>query len=396
MPSKTFDFLPLSIRVETLGNVATPLVLRGTPLPAKRSEVFSTAADQQSSVEVKLLLGESPLSRNNVEVGTFHLRGMPTAKRGEPQITVEFSVDTTCSVTARATLKGAGLVAEQKFAPPAVLSKEFIAKRLADAEANRAKDETELLRIEATNRAKSLIDQAERELQKGSNALLSQAVATVGLALASGDGNDIREKSDALASRLGEINTFGAFDLSDFFGIAATRAPKTAKRNASSKRVVPPPEELKRTETKRPLGRVFGGGDFTLDPQLCFVLMPFADQFQPLYDDHIRPTIEKAGLRCERADEIRGTSAITWDIWERVNRARFLVADLTNQNPNVFYELGLAHALGKDVILLTQSMEFVPFDLKTIRCIPYKYTPRGSQKLQQDLAATLDVLMKST
>jgi hypothetical protein len=99
---------------------------------------------------------------------------------------------------------------------------------------------------------------------------------------------------------------------------------------------------------------------------------------------------------CQRADDVAGVNAITWDVWERINRARFLIADLTKQNANVFYELGLAHAISKDVVLLTQSMEYVPFDLKALRCIVYDFTPRGAQKLQKDLAATIAALMKAS
>ena len=77
MANQTFDFLPLTIRLETLGGVATPLVLRGTPLPAKRAETFYTAADEQTSVEVRLLLGERPLVANNIEIGKFKLNGIP-------------------------------------------------------------------------------------------------------------------------------------------------------------------------------------------------------------------------------------------------------------------------------------------------------------------------------
>ena len=99
-------------------------------------------------------------------------------------------------------------------------------------------------------------------------------------------------------------------------------------------------------------------------------------------------------MRCERADDVRGTSLITWDIWERINRARFLIADLTDLNANVFYELGLAHALSKEVVLITQSMEFVPFDLKALRCICYDVTRRGTQQLEEKLAKTIATLMK--
>jgi hypothetical protein len=122
--------------------------------------------------------------------------------------------------------------------------------------------------------------------------------------------------------------------------------------------------------------------------------MPFSDSLQPIYEDSIRPTVEAAGLRCERADDVRGTSLITWDIWERINRARFLVADLTDLNANVFYELGLAHALSKEVVLITQSMEFVPFDLKALRCIRYDVTRRGTEQLEAKLAKTIATLMK--
>jgi hypothetical protein len=144
------------------------------------------------------------------------------------------------------------------------------------------------------------------------------------------------------------------------------------------------------------LGKIFGGANYAIDPQLCFVLMPFAAKFQALYEDHIKPIVVKAGLRCERADEVRGSGLITWDIWERINLARFLIAELTDQNPNVFYELGLAHAISKNVILTTQSMDFVPFDLKPLRCIPYEYTPRGTQRLERALVETITELMRSS
>ena len=80
-PSRTFEFLPLTIRIGTLGGVATPLILRGTPLPAVRAERFSTAADGQVSVEVDVYLGESPIVRNNIPIGKFHLEGLPPATK---------------------------------------------------------------------------------------------------------------------------------------------------------------------------------------------------------------------------------------------------------------------------------------------------------------------------
>lgn len=394
-PKREFDFLPLSIRLETLGGVATPLVLRGTPLPTKRSDTFSTATDNQISVSVELFLGESTLVRNCLRIGELKLDGIPPAVRGKPQVKIEFEVSATCAVTARAILEGSQLTAEKTFDPPGELSDDFIAQWLAKAELARLEDEKELSRVEATGRAKSLIAQAEERLRQSPNAKLSESIAALGLALGSGDGKAIREKSEALAASLATQTFGGMFDFSDIFGIPRAGAKPTVARAKQVSRPAPPEQRLASQPHQQVLGKIFGGGTFTLDTRLCFILMPFDAKFQPLYDDHIKPTVGRAGLRCERADEIRGPNLITWDIWERVNRARLLVAELTDQNANVFYELGLAHALSKDVILITQSMDFVPFDLKTIRCILYDFTPRGTQKLEKELAETIAALIKS-
>jgi molecular chaperone DnaK len=85
---RRFKFLPLSIKLETLGGIATPLVLRGTPLPAKRLEVFTTAADNQSSVELHVLVGESPLAKRCISIGRFQLKEIPPAPRGKPVVRV--------------------------------------------------------------------------------------------------------------------------------------------------------------------------------------------------------------------------------------------------------------------------------------------------------------------
>ena len=116
----------------------------------------------------------------------------------------------------------------------------------------------------------------------------------------------------------------------------------------------------------------------------------------PLYTDHIKPAVESEGITCQRADEIVGTNIITFDIWEKINRSRFIIADLTNKNPNVFYEIGLAHALGKEVILITQTMNDVPFDLKSLRCIVYDFTPRGIKQLEAALVKTINIIMRTS
>lgn len=141
---------------------------------------------------------------------------------------------------------------------------------------------------------------------------------------------------------------------------------------------------------------IFRGRDFLLNEQLVFVLSPFQEPFDTIYQDHIKPTIERVpGLRCLRADDIYDNRPIMEDIWRFANEARLLVAELTGRNANVFYETGIAHTIGKEVILIAQSMNDVPFDLRHLRCIVYEYTPRGTATLEQNLKDTvLNVLAR--
>jgi DNA-binding Lrp family transcriptional regulator len=139
---------------------------------------------------------------------------------------------------------------------------------------------------------------------------------------------------------------------------------------------------------------IFRKGQFKVDPKLCFVLMPFDEIFKPVYDQIIKVTVEKTGLKCKRADDIFGTNPIIDDIWEYINKAKIIIADLTNKNPNVFYEIGISHALEKRVVLLTQKIEDVPFDLRHIRCVTYKDDAKGREKLGESLFETLKNLLE--
>lgn len=109
-----------------------------------------------------------------------------------------------------------------------------------------------------------------------------------------------------------------------------------------------------------------------VESKLCFILMPFTAELTNVYDAITSSIGSYCGLTCVKADEISHSGRITEDIWNKINQARFLVADLTGRNTNVFYELGLAHALGKRVILITQNEHDVPFDLKDLRYIRYQ------------------------
>lgn len=122
-----------------------------------------------------------------------------------------------------------------------------------------------------------------------------------------------------------------------------------------------------------------------INEKLCFIIMPFTDKLNPIYESIIKPVIKDLKLECLRADEIFTSKPIVEDIWYNVKRDRFLIADLTDRNPNVFYELGLAHALNKEVILLTQDINDVPFDLRHFRIIVYQNSISGADKLKSTL-----------
>jgi nucleoside 2-deoxyribosyltransferase len=105
--------------------------------------------------------------------------------------------------------------------------------------------------------------------------------------------------------------------------------------------------------------------------QSCFIVMPFNAIFSTQYERVIRPAVEESGLRCIRGDEIYSKPRIMDDIWKSIRASRFVIAELTGKNPNVFYEVGLAQAVGKPVIIITRDENDVPFDLKALRYLYY-------------------------
>jgi len=134
-----------------------------------------------------------------------------------------------------------------------------------------------------------------------------------------------------------------------------------------------------------------------VDDKLCFVLMPFGDPFDSYYQKIIRPAAADAGLATLRSDEIYSTKAIISDIWARIWVARIVVADVTERNPNVNYELGLCDALGVPTIIITGNVKDIPFDYKHRRCIVYRAKDAGwDDKLRDDLASTIRTALSET
>jgi hypothetical protein len=117
--------------------------------------------------------------------------------------------------------------------------------------------------------------------------------------------------------------------------------------------------------------------------------MPFDEALRPVYEDHLKAVAERLELSIKRADDFFTSQEIISEIWTALLRAAVVIADCTGRNPNVFYELGLAHAIGKPTILITQNNDDVPFDLRHRRFIRYELTPRGMRTFEKDLEQAL-------
>ena len=138
----------------------------------------------------------------------------------------------------------------------------------------------------------------------------------------------------------------------------------------------------------------------TKEADFCFVIMPFGGWYDRYYEDIFRPAIEEAGLESRRADSLYRPSPIVHDIWSYTKEAKVMLADLSGRNPNVLYELGLAHAIAKPAILVVESIEDVPFDLRSLRIINYdKMAPNWGDILKQNITRsikeTLEAPLKS-
>jgi molecular chaperone DnaK len=188
------DVTPLSLAIETLGGVATPMIPRNTTIPTKKTETFSTAADNQTSVEVHVLQGERPMAAQNRTLGKFHLTGIPMAPRGVPQIEVTFDIDANgiLNVTAKDTATGK----DQKITitSSSGLSKEEVERMAKEADAHSAEDKAQREAIEAKNQLDSMLYNVEKMLRENGDKIsgsergdVENAVADAKKALESND-----------------------------------------------------------------------------------------------------------------------------------------------------------------------------------------------------------------
>ncbi len=158
------DVTPLSLGIETLGGVTTKVIEKGTTIPAKKSQVFSTADDNQPAVSIHVLQGEREFSKDNKSLGMFELRDIPAAPRGVPQIEVTFDIDANGILTVSAEDKGTGKSQEIKITGSSGLSDDEIEKMVQDAEAHKAEDEERKALVEVRNQADALVHQTRKSL----------------------------------------------------------------------------------------------------------------------------------------------------------------------------------------------------------------------------------------
>jgi molecular chaperone DnaK len=199
------DVTPLTLSIETLGGVATPLIPRNTTIPTRKSEVFSTAADGQTSVEVHVLQGERPMGRDNKTLGRFHLDGIPPAPRGVPQIEVTFDIDANGIVHVAAKDRATGKENKITITASSGLSKDDIEKAVKDAQAHEAEDKDRREEIEVRNKADSLAYATEKSLKDLGDKVpaamrseLEEKIKAVKDALAGTDVEAVKRATDAL------------------------------------------------------------------------------------------------------------------------------------------------------------------------------------------------------
>ncbi len=268
-----YKFLPLTLSIETVGGIATPLMNRGTPLPAVRKQRFSTAAEGQKVVTISIFYGESPIAKKNIHLGKFDLENIPEGPRGEAEVDIQFEVDDRCQLAVKASSTKSGKIissTEKRFEPQVTVEKveEFLRKAIDE----KNEDQTIARSIEAKNSANSLIAQAEKYLlgqqkyglRNAVDTQIEETIAALGLAFQDDNIGMIEDKSKRLRELIPKTDVDfgmlfgGASPFEGFFGAPPQprkKAPAQPKAQEKRTTAASPSEEI-----AKPREGVFSAG----------------------------------------------------------------------------------------------------------------------------------------
>ena len=208
------DVTPLTLSIETMGEVATPLIDRNTTIPVKRSQIFTTAADMQTSVDIHVVQGERPLARDNIDLGRFTLTGLPPARRGTPQIEVTFDMDANGILHVTAKDKATGKSQSMDIVAPNKMNRDSIEKKMAEAKQYEEQDKKTREEIEQKNMAESLVYTAERTTEEYKDKMSTEDIEKITKAkneleesIKKNDFNAIRQQTEDLKDLLADMGS---------------------------------------------------------------------------------------------------------------------------------------------------------------------------------------------
>jgi len=241
------DVTPLTLGIETAGGVSTAMIERNTTIPAKKSQVFSTYADQQTAVDIKILQGERPMANDNKLLGNFRLDGIPPAPRGVPQIEVTFDIDANGILHVSAKDKGTGKDQKVTISNSSGLSKDEIEKMKQEAELNAESDKKQREAVESKNTLDNLVYQTEKQIGELGDKLPADKKTEIEAAIAEGKKALEGGNADEMKASVEKINTLFASFAQDLYGQAgaegaapnpeaAAGAANDAAQGASSKK----------------------------------------------------------------------------------------------------------------------------------------------------------------